>query len=621
MSVRYPVEKNFHANLWLRQKLIREAAGDVQLQQDLMDICREDIHFFFHHFVTLYEPRNEMKELPFIVWPHQVEVIDAMQQAIREGEDFGLEKSRGEGASWMSILVFFHSWLFSEDQVKFTIVTRNEETVDARDDMDALMPKLDFVLDRLPGWMAPPFTRSHSKHSLLNHNTKSTIIGYSTTGDVASGGRATAMLLDELSKFPRGQDYEAMASTQHVTNSRFLVSTYKGNSGAFFEAMNGDSSMIRKTLTWEDNPTRNRGLYTVEGGQLVENDPSNPLPDGYRERAKDLLPRLANRGYQIGDKVRSPWYDKQCLRVGATPSNIAEELDRDPTRAGSSYFDPEMMDRLLRDCVNPMHEGDFIYSQTDGQTTPSRFKQRKGGAFRLWGPLLTNGALDPDTDYVIGVDIAAGGGGVQASNSALCVASIKTRQKVAAFASPAMMPHEFARLCYYVGHWLKGHSGPALIIHESNGPTGAQFGRTILEMGYPNLYRRKDETKMYGKTQAKVGLHNQGETRGLLYGGYGDALSRGDFVNLDRQCLGELKFYQHAPGGGIVHVSEANTKDPSGASHNHGDRATSAALANWGLKSYPENKKKVKVTSEVPVGSFQWRRDEAKNAKKEKTYW
>ena len=123
--MRYPVETNLHANLYLRQKLLREAAGDPQMQQDLMDICREDILFFFHHFVTLYEPRNEMKELPFICWPHQIPVIEAMQKAIREGEDFGLEKSRGEGASWMSILVFFHSWLFSEDQVKFTIVTRN----------------------------------------------------------------------------------------------------------------------------------------------------------------------------------------------------------------------------------------------------------------------------------------------------------------------------------------------------------------------------------------------------------------------------------------------------------------------------------------------------------------
>src|SRR5690606_30134186 len=110
--------------------------------------------------------------------------------------------------------------------------------------MNTLMGKLDKMYEFLPFWMRqtrdgkPLLDRAYGDHRFVNREILSSIFGFAATADVATGGRMTAMFFDEFGKFPKGDDTHALASAQHVTNCRYFISTYKGNSNEFWKLMN-----------------------------------------------------------------------------------------------------------------------------------------------------------------------------------------------------------------------------------------------------------------------------------------------------------------------------------------------------------------------------------------------
>jgi hypothetical protein len=636
---RYPyydlVPKDLIENLSFRRELQVAALEDLELQQQLWQMCRRDTLFWINCFCWLFEPRPRPKTIPFITWPNQDPCICTLEECLGV-EDAGVEKSRGEGASWLTLMILLKYWIFGDPldddfrQFAFGLVSRTEEAVDDPDDPDSLMWKLDFQIKKLPIWMRPKYERKIQRHLLRNMETDSTIVGYSAVGDVASGGRKTAFMMDEMAKFKTGHDYAAMSSTQYVTDCRFVVSTFRGNSGYYYDALRGpDSSMRKIILDWKDNPTRNRGLYTVSHGRVKPLDgDANPLPEDYQKTARATLEILRNRGFQIEDKIRSPWYDAQCARTGATPSSIAEELDRDPERSGSPFFDPEVLQRVIGNTRPPHEIGKLDYYKETYE--PHEWVQNPRGEWNLWCEILATGRPSNAYDYVMGIDVAAGGGGSLSSNSCISVANV-TGQKVAEFASPRVLPQDLARLAHAAGHWFTGPAGPAYLIFESNGPTGAQFARAIMELEYERLYFDESETEISRKKRLRPGFHNQSEKRGILYGGYRQALSDGYFMNPSSTALNECKFYEHQPGGGIEHVSaKGNKEDAAGAGHNHGDRATADALC-WrgiidiaphgkGRNPTIQNEPTIQ-TKNAPMGSFLARRNEWRKREESEAFW
>ena len=619
------VPTNILENLKYRQRLLDEAINDKGLQRDLLDMCRQDTLFFVNTFCWLFEPRPLPKIVPFVMWPHQVPVFVAMEQSMGI-EDVGLEKSRGEGASWMALTLVFKWWLFNE-LFACGLVSRSEEAVDDENDPDSLMWKLDFQMKRLPYWMKPGrgdpkavIRRSHG-HILKNVTNEATIVGYSAVGDVASGGRKTCFVMDEMAKFRAGSDYDAMSSTQYVTECRYIISTFKGNTGAYYDALRGPSSIKKLFLDWKDNPTRNQGIYEVQQGNLVMLDPiTNPLPSNYHIECKPQHEQLRNRGYTLEGTIRSPWYDKQCARTNATSGTIAEELDRDPTRSGTPYFDIEVIERLLKECRSPVHIGNIDFTKLEMKP---EFIENPRGKWKLWCKLGMPRKPQSDRDYTLGIDIAAGGGGPMASNSVISVVDNKTGLKVAEYADPSVYPHDLAALAYATSKFFSGKSGMAYLIHESNGTTGSQFSRAIMDLGHPHLFLQSDEMRLSGKRTRKPGFHNQGIARGVLYGGYRASLADGTFTNLSREALTECKSYEHIGQDKIEHSSAARKgTDPSGAGHNHGDRCTADALACRALRDFTKPlDSDDEEEDKAPPGSFMWRRKQSELSSKKDDWW
>lgn len=583
------IPTDLEGNLRWRAKVNERCIADKDFRDAMWAACKEDVMFFLNGFCWVYEPRPRKiggktlpKQIPFIAWEHQAPVIQEVREHLGF-RDIGVTKSRGEGASWIGVLLAMHDFIFHA-MSSVGVVSKDERSADDPKNPDSIMWKMDWQLLKLPRWMAGEknidYKRDLSNHVLLNLRNQSTIAGFAATGNVASGGRKTWFLMDELAKFPRPGDEHAMASTQHVTDCRLVVSTPLGSDGAYFELMHGDSNMVKLVLDWKQNPTRNRGLYRLEKHIPVAVDPvNNPLPPEYNPpspEVQQMFERLRRRGYKLEGVERSPWYDNECDRPGATPQNIAQELDRD--FGGSSYrvFGHNFTERAEASQLDPIHEGDIDF---DKMTLDPSIDFMKGGPLKLWLPVDAQNR-PPQRPYVVGCDISNGLGGSFTSASTFVAFDQVTREQVAEFASRTTPPQEFADLCISFCRWLGG----AYLVWEHNGP-GAAFTRRVKHQKYTNVYYRVSLTRRGKKKRSEPGWWTDERTKTMMFSDFNQAVKEGKIIIRSRELVKECGHYVYK-NGRIEHgLIAAATDDSKGVSH--GDRVIGACVAWQGCEDRP----------------------------------
>jgi hypothetical protein len=603
-GLKFPLEAPFYApelcpvedpteNLKWRIHLREAARKDEGLQRDLRQACFEDLLFFFSFCCYCFEPRAKVKVKPFCLWPHQEPAFLAMDGAIDQSEekeepvDVVVDKSRGQGATWGYLLIILRRWL-RDEMFSAGLVTRNEKLVDSARDPDTLMWKLVWAINRLPIWLLPEGLdlskhRNLAEHSLLNPENGASIVGYSATGDVARGGRKTVFALDELAAFRSGEDYHAMDSTQHVTNCRFLVSTYLGDSGAYYESAALPNDAIKVVLDWRDNPTQNQCMYRVVEGESFRVD-GKRFPPHIERTIKEQHAKLRRRGFKLEGKLRSVWYNSQCLRPGATPRGIAQELDRDPHGSVSKVFDSEVTKKARAEFGrDPLAQGRFMYSAEQAEPTAPYLAESEGegGDLRLWKPRGLDGSI-PISSYVMGVDISAGTSGSYSSNSVACVVDRMTGEQVAELVTNRLVPGKFAVACVALARWFHN----AEIIPEAN--FGAGFMKTVVEeLNYPHMFYRGVEIVGSHKKTKKPGFWMTNDDVKLrLFEALQIAISERAFIPRSLPLLDEMPQYEWK-NGHIIHVGSTKTDDEGGKGKAHGDRVIAAALAWEAMQESP----------------------------------
>jgi hypothetical protein len=566
---KYP--KELRANAKYRKCVLAAAKRDKLLREGLRRRCQKDILFWVNVFCWTFDPRKtdagDSPHIPFITWPFQDKVLLRLAAHIGK-DDVGIEKSRDMGASWLCLLAFLHQWQFLPGRA-FMVVSRNERLVDAPSDPDCLFWKLDYLLKEQPSFLVPRFRRT-ALH-LENLDNGSYIDGASTTADVGRGGRRTAFLVDEYGAFEPADSHAVNAATADNTRSRIFNSTYKGTVGAFYEQMQRPE-IVRLSLHWSLHPEKAKGAYKDDAG-----------------------------------KWRSEWYAKQCKRI-VTPALIAQELDMDPQGAESPFFPCELIDKILQQDVRPpLMRGRLEWGTHLDK--PVFVEDRAKGEMLLWQPLtLPNFKAPAGESYVIGCDVATGSG---ATNSVLTACDRRTREKVAEFASPRISPERFAELAYATARFFND----AQIIWEMNGP-GGTFGKRLVDLGYRNIYYRRDEQGLAHKVAQSLtpGWHASPQNKLLVFRHYIQALSSGAFINRSRDAVLECRQYIYLPNGSVGNARALAVTDPSGARQNHGDRPTADALANWLLGPEPvtqqprEEDPFLNPPVNPPYGSLAWRR-------------
>ena len=597
-------------NVEWRIRMREAAVGDKHVQRCLRGAAFDDVLFFFNAFCWVIEPRGRDSVLPFVTWWHQDPVILAMDAAIAEAQAseeplaLTLLKSRAQGGTYAYIDVFIRR--FIRDKMFLAgLVTRNEKTVDSTTDQNAILWKVAWTLDQLPFWMLPGgYVRSLTDHTILNPANGSLFTGFAATGDLARGGRQTVFGLDEFGSdefISGGKDYRVMSSVSSVSNCTFLVSTFGGESGVFYESATDPENPRLLTLDWKDNPTQTKNAYVMRAGVLeaVNQDDQSAVTAYAVAKARELK-KLERRGHMMEGKFRSPWYDAHCLLPGSTPHFVARELDMNPRGAVGKVFDLDVLDKMKKDnCRTPDWQGKPVF---DAETLKLKtLIRQENGPLKLWfKPGLDNAA--PRSSFAIGCDIAAGGTGDASSNSVACGIDIYSGHQVLEYAVRGTRPTQFSRICMGLGIWLNN----AYLGWETTGPTGSIFGKEVLEVVfYPNVYYRDVEEIGSTRKTKKAGWANYRDSdKGELFESLGCSMEDCHFIPHSEDLIRECGEYEWIAGK-IVHKP---SKVGSVNENAHGDRCVAAGVANLLCRDRTEIglDKKMQDCKTAPIGSIAW---------------
>jgi hypothetical protein len=594
-------------NLKWREYVFRRGARDASFRKLVLEYSARDPLFFINTFTFSHDPRiveeGVSNTTPFVTYPFQVAAVKTMAAAVGK-HDVLCEKSRDQGATWMFLLVMLWYWRFRGGLI-FNLMSRTAELVDTSEDLNALMPKLDFAVRHWPKWVQPKY--SYYNMRLTNLDNKSIFRGFSTTRDAARAGRCTAALMDELAFFEAPDGYGAVSAMSRCTNTRFLVSTPNGTGNAFYDqrekgAETGNPRMIR--LHWSDHPVHSKGLYEVVNGEIKVLDEGYSFPADYpfNERFRDRF------------SLRSVWFDEECNRAGRE-SEVRQELEIDYLSSGAPFFSQsEIRAAIDRFARPPERIIDIMRVFDPEHPVISDWLPAKDefGNLALWVPLVGRDKAPPrERHYAFGIDVSAG---TEASNSVISIGDLATRQKVGQFVSNKISPHNLGCLVHALGKWFGCGEGDteAYVIWEALGP-GQSFQRSLFDCGYSNFYYREIETKRYAKSSQVPGWHPGGEARRVLLQEYAASLNRGEFDNPSREAISEMSQFRYFPGGKIYHTKAVSEIDPSGNKMNHGDMVIADALLNRAFNRCPVRQE---LEAVVPENCLQARLDSYNNMQK-----
>ncbi|MHB1950128.1 MAG: hypothetical protein ACYCQK_01485 [Acidiferrobacteraceae bacterium] len=601
------VPKDPWQNVAFRQWILEKCWADPKIAEEVWIICSRDLLFYVSVFGWLLEPRDKApwqpsrcfgsaREIPFALRTYQEEVFKRMQVCLGK-RDMLIEKSREMGATWMVLYLFDWAWRFHAHQ-HFGVMSKDEDSADKPDDPDSLLAKVDFIDSHLPHFLRAQRDRK-ADHTIHNRENASTIVAWACTGNVGRSGRKRAVFCDEAHFFPAISDSASLDSLQHTTYCRIIVSTpnkERGQSGAFYQiAQNQEANMERFELHWSLDDAKRAGLYHSEGNSIVFDDPTYVFPQGYK--------------FVRDGKRRSPYFDYECSRPGATEASIASELEMDYGGSTSKFFAAAVIAKANALTREP--NGGAEVRTINGALVPELIATDSDCPIDLW--------ISPDTGisfadngllkipegrlYSMGVDVAYGTGKSYSSSSAFSVIDRRTSTQVAEYASNRISAEDFAIFCAQVGA-VFNH---AVMCVEATG-IGQQFLAKIIQYGYRNLWFRpssRDDPRQ--QTGHRAGYDNKDGGRELL-GELQFAFQRDLFRPRSRRAVEECRRYYIDTNGNLKHplVGKGRADAPE---KSHGDCAIAMAAAWFCIRSEPEFQEEAAAKEEAPEGSFAWRRN------------
>ena len=595
------VPKDPIENAEYREWLLNRMDEDVEFARDQWKMCRDDILYYINAHGWTYDPRPDSAggalSLPFITWNFQDAVLSDSRSKLGLQSMFW-EKSRDMGVTWMIIYLIEHDWHFFKLK-NHLMMSRKKDLVDSRSE-DSLFRKIDYIHSRLhPALLPTGRVRGENDPNRVDSHVKnidlsSAIDGEPTTGDVSAGGRRGVIFFDEFSRVYGDEGFEVLDASREATNCRIFCSTPKGTDNAYAqigEVAKGEDSVIQVyTLHWVLHPRKSQGLYTVNhNGEPEILD--KKWHENYEKREGHPYPFDLNPHFPTPYRFRSPEYDR-AVKESANMQSIAQNWDIDYTGSAFQLISAEVIAAHVEKHVKePLAIGNFFNGFSE---------DKKGGKWKLWTTLGPHGDANPSI-YVMGIDISMGTG---ASNSAISIVDTRTRRKVAEFACPHTKPKELAKIAAELGHVFKGPQGPALMLPDANGASGASFLKEVIKLNYGNFYYMKDSANK-NKRSPKPGFYSKRDGNEELLNDYAHALANDTFINPSEISVRESAEYVVTPQG--IKYMKTSIIDPTDAKARHGDRVWADALACMAMGAVlPEDHD---IEPEVAPYSWKWFKD------------
>jgi len=256
---------------------------NIGYRQVFLDLCSKSPQIFYDLLMWAYNPLEppERRLLPFILRPKQIEAVNTLNWCIDNQHDFGVEKSRKQGATEL-VKTFVWKCMFNRG-CTFIVGSLKEDDVDKRPDPTTIFAKLDNAIELLPNWIKPKIERKQAIMSFPETN--SVIIGETTNENFSVSKRATAIFLDEFGREPPRIAEIIEGSVRDVSGCIIYNSTHWfGLNHPFNLALRRPTTKV-VSLYWWENPVQTEGLYTSPKENFVE------LLDEqyYRKNYPDLL--------------------------------------------------------------------------------------------------------------------------------------------------------------------------------------------------------------------------------------------------------------------------------------------------------------------------------------------
>jgi phage terminase large subunit len=201
--------------------------------------------------------------IPFILFPKQVEFVEWIYEHWRKREDGLAEKSRDMGVSWLCVAIAVHMWLFF-DHMQIGFGSRKEEYVDEIGNLKALFPKMRLFINLLPKEFRPLGWDGGKYMLLINPENGSAILG--EAGDnIGRGARTGIYFKDESAFYERSEKIEAALS--QTSNCKIDVSTANGSGNAFYRKRHSGKIDVF-TFHWKDDPRKDQAWYDKQKNDL-----------------------------------------------------------------------------------------------------------------------------------------------------------------------------------------------------------------------------------------------------------------------------------------------------------------------------------------------------------------
>jgi phage terminase large subunit len=192
---------------------------------------------FIEDWVDTYDPRNagvpgKITRMPFVMFPRQRELTLFLYACLQGEADGLIEKCRDAGATWLSVAVSVHLWLFW-DGISIGWGSRKEQLVDKLGDMDSIFEKIRAVIRGLPPEFLPAgfSEKDHMTYMrVLNPASQASITG-EAGNNIGRGGRKRIYFKDESAHYERPDLIEAALGDN--TRVQIDISSVNGTGNVF----------------------------------------------------------------------------------------------------------------------------------------------------------------------------------------------------------------------------------------------------------------------------------------------------------------------------------------------------------------------------------------------------
>jgi hypothetical protein len=261
-------DNNITATLVARQQRLLKLRADKRLLEAALVHYRTHPADFVDDWMMTYDPRQDVKVMPFSLFPKQRDYLDWLYDRWAKREDGLVEKSRDMGVTWLCCAFAVWMWIFHQ-QASIAFGSRKEDLVDKLGDPDSIFEKMRMIIDRLPSEFIPAGfdPKQHATHMKIINPVNGSGIKGEAGDNIGRGGRSSVYFKDESAFYERPDKIEAALSMN--SDVKIDVSTPNGNGNPFYRKRHGGKVPVF-TFHWRDDPRKDEAWYRK---QLNELDP------------------------------------------------------------------------------------------------------------------------------------------------------------------------------------------------------------------------------------------------------------------------------------------------------------------------------------------------------------